>query len=59
VSPESPPGIAPPRNRPILLIHETREFVSWQWNRDELNFIVVGALLIVSVMLNAVLERKR
>ena len=35
----------------ILLIHETREFVSWQWNRDELNFIVVGALLIASVLL--------
>jgi rhamnose transport system permease protein len=36
----------------ILLIHETREFVSWQWNRDELNFIVVGAMLIASVLMS-------
>jgi rhamnose transport system permease protein len=36
----------------VLLLHETREFVSWQWHRDELNLIVVGALLIVSVLLN-------
>lgn len=36
----------------ILLIHETREFVSWRWNKDELNAIVIGALLIVSVLLN-------
>jgi len=44
----------------ILLIHETREFVSWQWNRDELNFIVVGALLIASVALNTLMTyRKR
>ena len=30
----------------LLLIHETREFVSWHWNRDELNFIVIGVMLI-------------
>jgi rhamnose transport system permease protein len=36
----------------VLLIHETREFVGWHWNRDELNLIVLGALLIVSVLLN-------
>ena len=30
----------------ILLIHETREFVSWHWNRDELNPIVIGDLLV-------------
>ncbi len=34
----------------ILLIHETREFVGWQWSRDELNLIVLGALLILSVL---------
>lgn len=33
-----------------LLIHETREFVSWHWNNDELILIVVGALLIGSVL---------
>lgn len=42
----------------ILLIHETREFVSWHWNRDELNLIVLGALLIVSVLLNRLLLPK-
>ena len=36
----------------VLLIHETREFVSWRWNRDELNFIVIGSLLIVSVLVH-------
>ena len=41
----------------ILLIHETREFVSWQWNKDELNFIVVGALLIGSVLLQRSVTR--
>lgn len=43
----------------VLLIHETREFVSWQWSRDELILIVVGALLIVSVLLNTVLSPRR
>lgn len=42
----------------VLLIHETREFVSWRWNRDELNFIVLGVLLILSVSLNALLAPK-
>jgi rhamnose transport system permease protein len=39
----------------VLLIHETREFVSWQYSRDELNFIVLGALLILSVLMQRVL----
>ncbi len=34
----------------LLLIHETREFVSWHWKQSELNLIVLGALLIVSVL---------
>ena len=42
----------------VLLIHETREFVSWRWDRDELNFIVLGVLLILSVLLNSVLSPK-
>ncbi len=42
----------------VLLIHETREFVGWHWNRDELNLIVLGALLIVSVLLNRLLAPK-
>ncbi len=36
----------------VLLIHETREFVSWKWNNDELIAIVIGVLLIVSVLMN-------
>ena len=40
----------------ILLIHQTRTFVSWQWSRDELIYIVVGVLLILSVLLNTLLS---
>jgi len=43
----------------VLLIHEVREFVSWQWNRDELNLIVVGALLILSVLADSLLSPKK
>ena len=42
----------------VLLIHETREFVSWRWARDELNLIVLGGLLIVSALLNRFLLSK-
>jgi rhamnose transport system permease protein len=41
----------------VLVIHETREFVSWHWNRDELNLVVLGALLILSVLLNRLFSR--
>jgi len=44
----------------VLLIHETREFVSWQYARDELNLIVIGALLLLSVLADSLLSpRKR
>ncbi len=43
----------------VLLIHETREFVSWHWQNDELILVVVGALLIVSVLLNSLVSGKR
>lgn len=43
----------------VLLIHEVREFVSWQWERDELNSIVVGALLLLSVLADSLLSAKR
>jgi rhamnose transport system permease protein len=36
----------------VLMIHEVREFVSWRWNQDELNLVVIGTLLIVAVLLN-------
>ena len=42
----------------VLLIHETREFVSWQWNHDELNLIVIGSLLILSVLADSLLSPK-
>lgn len=43
----------------VLLVHETREFVSWHWARDELNLIVIGALLIVSVLVHKALAARR
>jgi ribose/xylose/arabinose/galactoside ABC-type transport system permease subunit len=43
----------------VLLIHETREFVTWHWNRDELNYVVIGGLLILSVILNNMLAPKK
>lgn len=36
----------------LLLIHETRLFVSRYWQTDELRSIVIGALLIVSVLIS-------
>jgi rhamnose transport system permease protein len=42
----------------VLLIHETRKFVSWRWQNSELILIVVGALLILSVLANTLLSRK-
>ncbi len=43
----------------VLLIHETREFMSWHWNQDELNLIVMGILLIGAVGLNAALSGRQ
>lgn len=42
----------------VILIHEVREFVSWYWQSDELNLLVIGSLLIISVLLNSILNRK-
>ncbi len=42
----------------VLAIHQTRKFVGWYWDREELNFIVVGVLLIAAVLLNRVFEKK-
>jgi rhamnose transport system permease protein len=41
----------------VLLIHQTREFVSWQYSRSELNLIVLGALLILSVLAQRLLRK--
>ncbi len=39
----------------ILLIHEAREFVNWQWSSSELNMVVTGSLLILSVLAHRLL----
>ena len=36
----------------ILLIHEAREFVNWRWSSSELNLVVTGSLLILSVLVH-------
>ena len=43
----------------VLLIHETREFVSWQFSRNELNLIVTGILLLLSVLADTLMSSKR
>ncbi len=43
----------------VLIIHELREFVSWHWSNDEVILIAVGAILIVSVVLNNLASRKQ
>jgi len=42
----------------VLLIHETREFITWRWSKNEWNAIAIGALLIVSVLLRQALSPK-
>lgn len=42
----------------LLLIHETREFVSWHWKQSELNLLVIGGLLIVSVLAQHLIRRR-
>ncbi len=42
----------------LALIHETREFVSWHWKQSELNLIVIGVLLIATVLVERILDRK-
>jgi len=43
----------------ILLIHETKKFVSWHWGDEDLIGLVLGALLVLSVLLNTLLSPKR
>ena len=42
----------------IILIHETREFVSWHWRQSELNLLVIGGLLIAAVLLQQLFNRR-
>ncbi len=39
----------------VLLIHETRQFVDWHWQRSELTLIVIGSLLILALLGNRIL----
>ncbi len=43
----------------LILIHETREFVSWHWKQNELNLIVIGSLLLVTVLLERIPTRRK
>ena len=43
----------------LLLIHETRMFVSRYWGSDELRSIVIGCLLIVAVLAYQLVSRRR
>jgi rhamnose transport system permease protein len=40
----------------VLIIHEAREFVNWRWSSAELNMVVTGTLLIVSVLAHRLLS---
>ncbi|MFZ4508530.1 MAG: ABC transporter permease [Fimbriimonas sp.] len=42
----------------LVLIHQTREFVSWHWKQNEINLIVVGLLLVASVLIERVLASR-
>ncbi len=42
-----------------LLVYETRCFINWHFERDELNLIVTGLLLIFAVFAKNVIERSR
>jgi rhamnose transport system permease protein len=43
----------------VAIIHETKEFVSWHWQQQELILIVIGTILIVSVLLNGLASKRR
>jgi rhamnose transport system permease protein len=42
----------------VALIHETREFVSFHYNQNELVRVVLGGLLLIAVAANALLSRR-
>lgn len=35
----------------VAIIHEMREFISWQWQKDEIIPVVLGAILILAVLI--------
>jgi len=42
----------------VALIHETREFVSFHYEQNELVNMILGALLLIAVASNALFTRK-
>lgn len=42
----------------LVLIHQTREFVIWHWRKDELNLIVLGALLIGALLVERLFGKR-
>jgi rhamnose transport system permease protein len=43
----------------LVLLHECNKFVPWHWHISELNALITGGLLITSVLLNSLINRKR
>lgn len=41
----------------LLVLHELRHYVSWHWNKDEVNLVVTGGILIASVLMNRIFVR--
>jgi rhamnose transport system permease protein len=42
----------------LVLLHECNKFVPWHWHISELNALITGGLLITSVLLNSLINRK-
>lgn len=42
----------------LLLVHQTREFVSWHWKQSEIILIVMGVLLLASVAIQRLMEAR-
>lgn len=43
----------------IVLVHVSQKFVTWRWDRSELNALVIGGLLISAVLVNSLLTARR
>jgi rhamnose transport system permease protein len=42
----------------LVLLHECNKFVPWHWHVSELNPLITGGLLISSVLLNSLIQRR-
>jgi rhamnose transport system permease protein len=43
----------------LVLLHECNKFVPWRWHVSESNALITGGLLIVAVLLNSLIIRRR